>query len=239
MYDHDDPPPVEVLDFWYFFNRYAEQCARWARAFGFLTVALCVITEAKAESVCADKQDIYRLAIADIQGTAPEKWRELVAEGVCGNIPVTYLWTLDTYYDKDKEFSRVVVYLAQGTHYYGLRTTLPQNQRIWRIQHESHPQDLGLHNKFYNTWLQPSVLGNPRSTSCCDQKDCYPTVIKKIGDHWFAQRREDLKWIRIPEGKLEHNQGDPRESPDHQSHVCMQPPNYGDNVWCAVLGSGI
>lgn len=34
--DADDPPPSEVLDFWYFFNRYAEMLAAYARAFGFL-----------------------------------------------------------------------------------------------------------------------------------------------------------------------------------------------------------
>lgn len=31
-----DPPPMEVLDFFYFFNRQAERMARLARIFGFL-----------------------------------------------------------------------------------------------------------------------------------------------------------------------------------------------------------
>lgn len=35
-YDHDDPPPSEVWNFWDYFNRWAEQCAAYARAFGFL-----------------------------------------------------------------------------------------------------------------------------------------------------------------------------------------------------------
>jgi hypothetical protein len=66
-----------------------------------------------------------------------------------------------------------------------------------------------------------------------------PTTIKKIGEHWYAQRREDFQWILIPEGKLEHNQPDPRESPDYQSHVCMTLPGSGKTVYCAVLGSRI
>lgn len=198
-----------------------------------------VISGAKAESVCLDVRDAYSLAIADIQGSAQAKWQEFIAEGRCGVIPVTYLYTLDSYKDSDQVHSRVVVYLAKGTQFYGLRTTLPENQGIWMVQHEGHEQDLPLHQKFYSTWLQPDPLRNPRSVSCCDKKDCYPTTIKKVGDHWFAQRREDLQWIRVPEGKLEHNQEDSRESPDYQSHVCMQPPGYGNNVWCAVLGHGM
>jgi hypothetical protein len=35
-HDADYPPPREVLDFWWFFNRYAEWAARCARAMGFL-----------------------------------------------------------------------------------------------------------------------------------------------------------------------------------------------------------
>jgi hypothetical protein len=41
----------------------------------------------------------------------------------------------------------------------------------------------------------------------------------------------------VQEGLLEHNQSDPRESPDHQSQACISPPNKGNNVYCAVLGS--
>ncbi len=47
-YDHDDPPPKEAVNFWYFFNRYAEHVARWARMFGFLVLCLGLIDPAKA-----------------------------------------------------------------------------------------------------------------------------------------------------------------------------------------------
>jgi hypothetical protein len=33
-YDPDDPPPAD--DYWGFFNRWAEECMRYARLFGFI-----------------------------------------------------------------------------------------------------------------------------------------------------------------------------------------------------------
>src|SRR5712671_6140274 len=78
-----------------------------------------------------------------------------------------------------------------------------------------------------------------RRMSCCNSQDCYPTNIVLKEGKWWAQRREDLKWIMVPDGKLEHNQADPRESPDHQSHACISPPIGGDYLFCAVLGSGL
>lgn len=106
-------------------------------------------------------------------------------------------------------------------------------------QHHGHPpQDAQLHDEFYNTWLRPNH-GYPRAASCCNKHDCYPTRIERRGASWYAQRREDHAWIRIPQGLLEHEQNDPRESPDGQSHACMPPPTVGDVVYCAVLGSAI
>ena len=70
-------------------------------------------------------------------------------------------------------------------------------------------------------------------------QDCYPTAIKKFGNEWYMLGREDGQWLRVQEGLLEHNQSDPRESPDHQRHAFISPPNKGNNVYCAVLGSGI
>ena len=118
------------------------------------------------------------------------------------------------------------------------QTYVEQRGSLWKIQHEGHPQDLLLHDKFYSTWNQPNN-GNRRRVSCCNNQDCYPTNIVLKEGKWWAQRREDLKWIMIPDGKLEHNQPDPRESPDHQSHACISPPIGGDYVFCAVLGSGL
>lgn len=36
QHDEDDPPPTEAPDFWYYFNRWAELCAAYARARGFI-----------------------------------------------------------------------------------------------------------------------------------------------------------------------------------------------------------
>jgi hypothetical protein len=104
--------------------------------------------------------------------------------------------------------------------------------------HHSHPpQDAELHHTFYVTWNMPNN-GEPREKSCCNKHDCYPTQIKRVGETYFALRREDQQWVPIPHSKIEHNQPDPRESPDGRNHVCMTPPQHGVNVYCAVLGSG-
>lgn len=104
-------------------------------------------------------------------------------------------------------------------------------------EHQHPPRDAQLHDKFYSTWNMPNG-GQPRTSSCCSSKDCYPTTIKNVGGVWFAQRREDQAWIMVPDAKVEQNQSDPRESPDGLSHVCMAAPTGGANVYCAVLGTG-
>jgi hypothetical protein len=93
-------------------------------------------------------------------------------------------------------------------------------------QHADHPRDLALHERFYKTWNQPTVRDKDgkRTSSCCSDKDCYPTIIKHIGQFFYAQRREDQRWLQVPDRILEENADDPRESPDGQSHVCMTPP---------------
>jgi hypothetical protein len=100
-------------------------------------IALCVISEAKAAPVCAEKQDAYKLALADMQGTGEKLWNELVAEGKCANVPAPY---------KHSEFTRVATYRAFGRHVYGLTTTLPSG--LWLIDDHQHPaQDMALHEK--------------------------------------------------------------------------------------------
>jgi hypothetical protein len=104
--------------------------------------------------------------------------------------------------------------------------------------HHSHPpRDAEVHEMFYVTWNVPNN-GQPRERSCCNKHDCYPTQIKEVGSTYFALRREDQRWVPIPHSKIEHNQPDPRESPDGRNHVCMAPPQDGIKVYCAVLGSG-
>lgn len=103
-------------------------------------------------------------------------------------------------------------------------------------EHTGHPpEDMAIHEQFYSTWMMPNG-GEPRTNSCCNNQDCYPTQFKKIRGTWYALRREDGSWMPIPESKLEHLQPDPRESPDGRSHVCASP--VYPNVYCAVVGQG-
>lgn len=106
-------------------------------------------------------------------------------------------------------------------------------------QEHHHPagRETELHDKFYSTWLMPNG-GSERKTSCCNRTDCYSATVKLEYGSWFARRREDGVWVRIPPTLIEQYQSDPRESPDHQPHVCMSaPPN--NNVYCFTFGGGV
>jgi hypothetical protein len=105
-------------------------------------------------------------------------------------------------------------------------------------QTHQHPaKDAALHEQFYSKWNMPNN-GHERTSSCCNKHDCYPTPIKQVDGQYYALRREDQKWIPFPASKLEQNQTDERESPDHQSHACIPPPQNGNHVYCATLGTG-
>jgi len=100
-------------------------------------------------------------------------------------------------------------------------------------QHQHPPQDAPTHEKFYSTWMRPD---NPK-LSCCNQHDCYPTEARNEGSVWFAKRREDGNWLRVPPEKVEQN----RDNPDGRSHLCAPRPEraYSAEVFCFTVGSGI
>ena len=100
-------------------------------------------------------------------------------------------------------------------------------------QHHHPPQDVAIHERFYRTWKMPD---NP-SVSCCDNRDCYPTEAKIIDGTWFARRREDGVWLRVPPEKVEQN----RDNPDGRNHLCAPPPDRVSmvEVFCFTVGSGI
>ncbi len=84
---------------------------------------------------------------------------------------------------------------------------------------------------FYATWMRPP----DRTMSCCSMQDCHVVQIKKEDGLWYF--KDDLfahAWRQIPAGRLEQNTGDPRESPDGQSHACFN----SMYILCVVLGSG-
>jgi hypothetical protein len=102
-------------------------------------------------------------------------------------------------------------------------------------RHAGHPlQDMPIHEKFYATWYMP----DQPSKSCCNKADCYPTEAKFENGRWYAQRREDGKFIPIPPKKVEHN----RDNPDGRNHVCMPPPTAQsyppDTIFCFSVGGG-
>src|SRR5438105_2986998 len=71
---------------------------------------------------------------------------------------------------------------------------------------DHHPsQDQEIHKKFYQTWMLPDA---PNS-SCCNDKDCYPTEARFRDGHWYGKRREDEKWILIPDKKIEQRRDNP------------------------------
>jgi hypothetical protein len=103
-------------------------------------------------------------------------------------------------------------------------------------QEHRHPkEDEELHHKFYATWMMPD---NPKK-SCCNKADCYPTEARFQDGQWFAQRREDGKFLRIPALKVEQT----RDSPDGRNHLCAPPPYTGyhppDAVFCFKPGAGL
>jgi hypothetical protein len=99
-------------------------------------------------------------------------------------------------------------------------------------QEHHHPKEHEeLHYRFYSTWMMPD---NPKR-SCCNQQDCYPTEARYSNGTWYAKRREDGKWLRVPPEKVEQN----RDSPDGRSHICAPPASLGaDTVFCFKEGSG-
>jgi hypothetical protein len=103
-------------------------------------------------------------------------------------------------------------------------------------QEHRHPtQDAQLHYRFYSNWMMPD---NPKK-SCCSLADCYPTEARFEDGQWFARRREDGKFLRIPALKVEQN----RDSPDGRNHLCAPPPHavhlHADTVFCFKPGAGI
>lgn len=99
-------------------------------------------------------------------------------------------------------------------------------------QEHRHPAaDMPIHEKFYSTWFMPDAP----TKSCCNKADCYPTEVRMSGGRIQAKRREDGKWLTIPEAKIERN----RDNPDGRNHLCApkpQPAYPEDTVFCFTLG---
>jgi hypothetical protein len=101
-------------------------------------------------------------------------------------------------------------------------------------QHHHPAEHAELHERFYSTWNRPDAP----HVSCCDRKDCYPTAARQVNGKWQAQRREDGRWLNVPEAKVERN----REMPNSRAHLCAPAPTImfyePDTVFCFGAGSG-
>jgi hypothetical protein len=78
----------------------------------------------------------------------------------------------------------------------------------------------------YSDWKRPDT-----QTSCCSDKDCYPTRAEFRAGRWFAKRREDGKWLPVPSHLILKDQA----SEDGNAHICAPPPSDLDIIYCFVI----
>ncbi len=104
------------------------------------------------------------------------------------------------------------------------------------------PQDMEIHERFYQTWMQP----DRPDYSCCSKQDCQPAPSKYENGKWYARWEDWPKdvWVTIPENKIEQV----RDNPDGRSHMCGRW-RFGDGavkvdpdnnflVFCFIRGGG-
>ena len=96
--------------------------------------------------------------------------------------------------------------------------------------------------QFYSAWLRPKGIFNieHRKNSCCNRSDCFPVVETKMDAQGRYVVRPEIhgfpgQWFTVNPSIIESRQGDPRDSPDGRSHVCI----IGGVVACFVEGGGI
>lgn len=96
-------------------------------------------------------------------------------------------------------------------------------------QEHHHPTETihGATGEFYRTWMRPDVP----TSSCCNERDCYVTRMRRVNGRIQAIHRESGDWIDIPPEKIELN----RDSPDGMSHMCASAAKY---VFCFKEGGG-
>ena len=102
-------------------------------------------------------------------------------------------------------------------------------------EHSGHrPQDMGLHHRFYSTWMMPSN----RAVSCCHDEDCKPAEAYMKNGHWFARQEDDTgEFTEVDPARVEQE----RDSPDGRSHLCGRRYGWSNNsfsVFCFLPASG-
>jgi hypothetical protein len=77
----------------------------------------------------------------------------------------------------------------------------------------------------YMDWKQPGT-----EISCCHDRDCYDTESRFEHGQWYALRREDRRWIAIPEKAVLKDGA----TPDGKAHLCAPAPITEDDsrIYC-------
>ncbi len=96
-------------------------------------------------------------------------------------------------------------------------------------------QSIARGHDIYTDWKQPDYRdGDKRKLSCCNNVDCAPRRARFMGDHWQVEFQG--RWLRVPDQKVETNYGDSWDTPDGQSHACINPNGV---VYCFTPGTMI
>ncbi len=98
--------------------------------------------------------------------------------------------------------------------------------------HGHPPEDRTLHAEFYSKWKDVN------NTSCCSDKDCYPTEARfNVEEHiWYAQLRETKEFVAIPRRIYDPDKPPWIKNPDGRAHICAPPRNPWSDVviYCFV-----
>jgi hypothetical protein len=92
-------------------------------------------------------------------------------------------------------------------------TTMGMLTQAALAQHRHPPEHAQLHEYFYRGLIAP---GSQHLGSCCGNRDCYPTQAVWQDGSWWAFRREDKTWVRVPDEIVLKKE----KSPDGQAHFC-------------------
>jgi hypothetical protein len=68
---------------------------------------------------------------------------------------------------------------------------------------------------------------------CCGDRDCYPTEARFQNGSWLALRREDQKWLKVPQHLVLAGSAN-----DGQAHLCALPPppdGGEDTIYCFMM----
>ncbi len=149
----------------------------------------------------------------------------------CGGLPPKRASTNIATRERDMERLPIIALVATVSAFLWIGDLVVKKAQAQEHQHQ--PADRAIHDEFYSKWMMP----DNRDLPCCNLKDCYPTRVRHENGVWWALRREDKRWVKIPPHKVEEE----LSSPDGRSHLCAAPPHPTgrDFVFCFIAGGGM